>query len=163
MLSLHELRLDLQYIALDRARADIWIDHTPEKKKPWPVARQMQEICSARDELDAERWLYCQHSMVKHCNPAGKNFSFRIAAYRDSLQLDYNSKNSAMARVNMFGLGRHLHCAGSAGARIWVDEGIDVDGYIDRINEQWATLSKYNEEYIRSVLQGWTAESPDRM
>ena len=58
LLSLHELRLDLQYIALDLERADIWLDHAQDRgKKPWRVASQMNEMYIRPDELKAERWL----------------------------------------------------------------------------------------------------------
>ena len=65
LLSLHELRLDLQYIALDLERADIWLDHTQERHKPWPVAGQIKEIYIQPDESQAERWLYRQ-SLLSH-------------------------------------------------------------------------------------------------
>ena len=118
LLSLHELRLDLQYIALDLERANIWLDHAQEGKKPWQVARQMKAMYNRPDELEAERWLYRQYSMVKHCNPAGQIFAFGVAADRDSLKLDSDSGDSPMVRVHMFGLGGHIHCAVAAAGRI---------------------------------------------
>ena len=164
LLSLLELRLDLQYIALDQSRADTWLDHTQENKKPWPVSKQIREIYTTRSELDAESKIYRWYSMIKHGNPVGENLTFRIAVKRDLLQLDCNSDNSPMVRVYMFGLGSHIHSAGAAAAHIWANEGIDVDGYADIINGQWETLSRYNEEHIRSVLQGWlTLECEDGM
>ena len=92
--------------------------------------------------------------MVKHCNRVGKKSAFGIAADRDSLQLDLNSGNSLMVRVHMFGLRGHIHFAVAAAARIWGSEGLDVGEYVDRINGEWKTLSRYNEEHIRSGLQG---------
>ncbi|MCK4392284.1 hypothetical protein KAX17_05215 [Candidatus Bipolaricaulota bacterium] len=160
LLSLHELKLDLQYIALDLSRADTWLDHTQEKRKPWRVASQMQEIYTAPNELDAERWLYRQYSMVKHCNPVGENFAFPIAAKRDMLQLDRSRGNSPMVRVHMFALGVYIHDAGSAAARIWASEDLDVGDYADRLNEQCERLSKYNEQHILSVLKQIAASQP---
>ena len=154
LLSLHELRLDLQYIALDLERADIWLDHAQEGKKPWRVASQMNEMYIRPDELKAERWLYRQYSMVKHCNSVGQNFAFGIAADRDSLQLDFDSGDSPMVRVHMFGLGCHIHCAVAAVARICGSEGLDVGEYVDRINGQRKILSCFNEEHIRLALEG---------
>ena len=153
LLSLHELRLDLQYIALDLDRAKIWIAHIQENKKPWRVSDQMQEIYVKQNERDAERWLYRKYSMVKHSNPAGENFAFGIAAHRHSLQLDCNN-NSATVYAHLFGLGNHLRCVAAAAARILDNESIDVDGYVDQINGQLKILSNYNEEHIRSVLLG---------
>lgn len=163
LLSLHELQLDLQYIALDLSRADTWIDHTQKNRKPWRISSQMQEIYTTVNELDAERWLYRQYSMVKHCNPAGENFAFPMAATRDMLQLDSSDGNSPMIRIHMFGLGVHIHHAGSAAARIWASEGLDVGNYADRLNEQCEELSKYNEQHILSVLkQIASSQPPDR-
>jgi hypothetical protein len=54
LLSLHELQLDLQYIALDPSRAGTWIDHTQKDRKPWHISSQMQEIYTTTNELDAE-------------------------------------------------------------------------------------------------------------
>ena len=101
LLSLYELQLDLQYIALDLSRAVTWIDHTREDKKPWGVRSQVQEIYTAPNELDAERWLYRTHSMVKHCNPAGQNLAFGIAATRDMLQLDLSGGNNPMVLIHL--------------------------------------------------------------
>jgi len=162
LLSLHELQLDLQYIALDLSRADTWVDHTREDRKPWRVAAQMQEIYTAANELDAERSLYRSYSMVKHCNPAGTNFAFPIAATRDTLQLDLADGNSPMVRVHMFGLGVHMHNAGAAASRIWASEGLDVGDFAHKLNEQCQELSKYNEQHILSVLQQIAASrTPD--
>ena len=156
MLSLHELRLrlDLQYIALDRFRAGIWRDHTQEKKKPWSVTDQVKEIYFVPNELDAGLEIYRKYSMIKHCNPVGENLTFGLAAKRDALLLDRSGNNSQMLRVHLFGLGGHINSAVAAAANIWASEDFDVDGYADRINGQWRRLSRYNEEHIFSVLQG---------
>ena len=153
LLSLHELRLDLQYIARNPRRADIWLDHTEGHRKPWRVANQMAEVYTTQGEFDAERSIYRQYSMVKHCNPVGQTFAFPIAGDRDSLHLDFSSDNSHMVRTHMFALGAHIHCAVAAAISLLADEGIDVADYSDRIEEQWKLLSKYNEEYIYSTLK----------
>ena len=77
LLNVHELRIDRQYIARDPRRANIWLDHTEEHRKPWRVAEQMAEIYTTPNELDAERSIYRQYSMVKHSNPVGQTFALR--------------------------------------------------------------------------------------
>ena len=158
LLSLHELRLDLQYIAGDPRRADIWLDHTEAHKKPWRVAKQIAEICTQKGEFDAERSIYRQYSMVKHCNPVAQTFSFPIAGDRNSLHLDCSTDNSVMVRTHMFALGAHIRCAATAATSLLTNEGIDVTDYLDRIEEQWKILSKYNEEYIYSTLKAISAD-----
>ena len=153
LLSLHELRLDLQYIARDQSRADIWLDHTKENQKPWRVTRQIKEIYIVPHERDAELEIYRKYSMVKHCNPVGENFAFGVAAKRDFLLVDCGG-NSPLVRVHLLGLGGHIHIAVVAAASILAIGGLDVDGYADRIHDQWRRLSRYNEEHILSVLEG---------
>lgn len=85
LLSFYELQLDLQFIARDLTRAETWIDHTREDKKPWSVSTQLKEIYVASRELEAERWLYRTYSMVKHCNPISTHLSFPLAATRHTL------------------------------------------------------------------------------
>ena len=157
LLSVHELRLDLQYIARNPGRADIWLDHTEDNRKPWRVAKQMAEIYTTQDEVDAERSIYRLYSTVKHCNPVGQTFAFPIAGDRDSLHLDCSTDNSLMVRTHMFALGAHIRCAVTAAISLLADEGIDVADYSDRIEEQWKLLSKYNEEYIYSTLKAISA------
>ena len=157
VLNLHELILDLQYIALDKSRADTWLDHTKEQTKPWRVGNQIKEIYNIKNEQESERDIYRWYSMTKHGNPAGKHFVFPISQHdRDSLLLDCSNNNNPMVRCHMFALGTHIYRAGTAAARIYASEGLDVDDFADRLNAQWETLSSYNEEHIRSVLEEWT-------
>lgn len=153
ILSLFELRLDLQYIANDLARADTWIDHTRENKKPWSVRTQLEELYRDKNELDAEIANYRQYSMVKHCNPAGLAFSFPVAVTRDTLQLDLAKKNSHWVRIHLFGLAVCIHHAGDAASRIWSAQGLDVGAFASDLRNGSDELSRYNEEYIISVLQ----------
>jgi hypothetical protein len=162
LLSLYELQLDLQYIALDLSRAGTWLDHTREDKKPWSVATQMQEIFAAGREIEAERRLYRMLSMVKHCNPAGANFVFPIAATRDTLQLDPGDGNSPLIRPHMFALGCRMHNTGAAASRIWASQGLDVGDFVHRLGEQFEKLSKRHEQYIlRAAQQIAASPTPD--
>ena len=158
LLNVHELRLDLQYIARDPRRANIWLDHTEEHRKPWRVAEQMAEIFTTPNELDAERSIYRQYSMVKHSNPVGQTFALPIAGDRNSLHFDCSGDNSCMVRTHMFALGAHIRCAVSAATEILANESVDVGDYSDRIKEQWKLLSKYNEEYIYTTLKAVLAD-----
>lgn len=153
VLSLFELRLDLQYIANDLSRADTWIDHVRENKKPWSVRSQLESLYTDKDELDAEIANYRQYSMVKHCNPAGLAFSFPIAVTRDTLQLDLANENSHWVRIHLFGLAVCIHRAGDAASRIWSAEGLDVGAFAADLKSGSDKLSRYNEEHIVSVLQ----------
>ena len=154
LLSLYELILDLQYIALDKARADIWLDHTEEQKKPWRVAYQIKEIYTANNEREAQQDIYRWYSMTKHCNPAGKQLAFPISQNdRDSLLLDCSDNNNSMLYCHLFILGGHIYNAITTIVSICKSNNFDVGDFADGINRQWKTLSRYNEEHIRSLLE----------
>ena len=153
LLSLFELRLDLQYIANDLVRADKWIDHARENNKPWSVHSQLKEIYPATNEFDAEIAIYRLYSMVKHCNPAGLTFSFPLAVTRDTFQYDLGKENSHWVRIHLFSLGVSIQRAGDAASRIWANQGLDTGSFIAKLKSDSDTLSRYNEEHIFSVLQ----------
>lgn len=152
ILTLHELTLDLKYISQDVSRAEIWMDHAAEHKKPWPVASQIRAVCSTQNEQDAEQELYRMYSMVKHGNPVADNFSFPIAAKRDMLKLDAARANSPMVWSHIYALCGHLHAAALAAAKIWSTAGLHVTDFVDKINTKMGELNKHNEEHIKSIL-----------
>jgi hypothetical protein len=153
IVSLLELQLDLQYIANDLARAETWIDHVRESKKPWSVRSQLEDLYPDKNELDAEIANYRQYSMVKHCNPAGLSFSFPIAVTRNTLQLDLAKENSHLVRIHLFGLAVCIYRAGDAASRIWSAHGLDVGAFAVDLKNGSDKLSRFLEEYIISVLK----------
>lgn len=152
LLSLYELQLDLQYIAQDPSRAETWIDHCEQDKKPWRIASQLREIYTIPSELKAERRLYRTYSMAKHGNPIGTHLAFPLSATRHTLILDTDT-NNPMIRAHTFVLGVSMVRAGTGAASIWSSEGLDVGDFITKLDQQCEKLSKYNEEYIVSRLQ----------
>ena len=88
ILSVHELRLDLQYLSQDSTRAGTWLSHAQEQRKPWRVASQIRELYSSSRERAAEEAIYRRYSMTKHGNPAGGTFGFPIVATANTLELD---------------------------------------------------------------------------
>ncbi|MDX6404021.1 MAG: hypothetical protein QOH70_1476 [Blastocatellia bacterium] len=152
LLSLYELQLDLQYISLDNARAETWIDHAKETTKPWGVMSQLREIYTNPTELAAERAIYRRYSMAKHSNPLGRNFSFPVAFTRQLIQLDTATKNSSALPFHIFGLGECLCRSGTAASRIWKSQGLNVGAFELELNAESTRLSKHNEEYVKSLL-----------
>jgi hypothetical protein len=153
LLSVIELRLDIQYIAIDLSRSDIWIDHARENKKPWRVRTQLEEIHPEPKEREAEISLYRQYSMVKHANPVAKEFAFPLSAARHELTIDTNQENSHWIRVHLFGLGSCLCRTGIAAAAIFASEGLDVGTFVEEFHAGERLLSQYNEEHLLATLR----------
>lgn len=159
LLSLWELSLDLQCIALDPKRAATWIDHAKENTKPWKVASQLEEIYTDPRELDVETALYRQYSMVKHCNPVGGVLTFPMTVTPDTLELDMARNNSPFIRCHLFGLGICLHRVGSAASRIWTDRGLNPGTVVSELEKGVASLSQSNVGAIEALLQEWAEQS----
>lgn len=153
LLSLHELALDLQYIALDLSRASSWIAHVEQGRKPWRVKSEQCAIYTAQNELDAEISLYRTYSMIKHGNPAGGTVAFGIAATRDGFLLNPSNGNHAMVRTHLFGLGTRVCQVSESAAIIWTNEGFDVGRFPATLRETWKLLSKHSEKQILATLK----------
>lgn len=78
-----ELRLDMQYISQDYTRAKTWLNDSNSFRKPWKIRMLLEALFTDEKELEAEKKLYKQYSMVKHGNPLGETFAFPLAV-RDS-------------------------------------------------------------------------------
>ena len=153
ILTIHELRLDLQYLSQDTARAATWLSHTPAQRKPWPVASQIRELYSSIADRDAEEAVYRRYSMAKHGNPVGGTFAFPIVATADALELDLATANSPFVHVHMFALSTHLHTGARAAAEIFRRDSLDVDVFLAEVKEIFRTISEQQERSILSWLQ----------
>lgn len=95
-----ELRLDLQYISRDHTRADTWLSHANQYRKPWRVSSLLAELFEG-NELDAEKDLYKSFSMVKHGNPAADTFGFPYAIANNQLHIDSNY-DALLAKFSLY-------------------------------------------------------------
>ena len=114
----------------------------------------MREIYSRQEELDAEQEVYCQYSMVKHCNPTSGAFGFPMAVSRNTIELDLGNSNSPWIRVHLLGLGWCLHDTGKAAAHIWAEQGLDVGLFEADLKKGADAIWQYNQEHIVSLLRG---------
>lgn len=152
LLTAFELKLDLSFISLKVSRAQEWIDHSHEGKKPWKVADQLLEIYQDHQDHEAEKEMYRTFCMVKHCNPAGKSSSFSMAVTRDSMLLDQSGCNNTLIPSYVFALGVYLQKAGEAASQIWTGQGLDVGDWSARLTDELAQLSSQNEQYMLELL-----------
>ncbi len=158
VLSLYELQLDLQYIAADLTRADTWLDHAKDNKKPWPVATQLRELYFAAAELEAQLWLYRHLSMTKHANPLGGVASFPFAVKRNFIQYEEGKEASALLLPTLFALASCIERAAMAASRIWTTQGIQVADVATTLTEQLDVVSRINERQILAFLQAARAD-----
>jgi hypothetical protein len=147
----YELQLDAMYIANDPKRADTWLDHARENKKPWSVRSQQEELFVDPDEFGAEVDNYRRYSMVKHCNPVGGLFAFPIAVSRGRMELD-NSTSQRFATAHLFGLGIILLRTIRAVAKVTRKVGFVVSDTERHLTELQSSLDAVNEQSLISML-----------
>ena len=160
ILTVHELRLDLQYLSQDGARANTWLSHTQSQRKPWRVASQIRDLYSSPTERDDEKAVYRRYSMAKHGNPVGGVFAFPIVATTNALELDLATANSPLVVPHMFALSVHLHTGACAAGEIFRRDGLDVHAYIGEVEETYSRISEQHERYIMSRLQAQSETPP---
>lgn len=147
----YELQLDAMYIANDPKRADAWLNHTRENKKPWCVRSQQEELFTDPEEFDSEVEIYRRYSMVKHCNPVGGLFAFPIAVSRGRMALDKGASRK-LATVHLFELGIILLRTIRAAAKVARAVGFVVSSTERQLSELQTALDAVNEESLISTL-----------
>ena len=94
ILTLMELRLDLEFIANDVDNELKWISQERTTKKLWGVTDQIISLKKDENEKSADLKSYEFLSIIKHGNPAMGHLSFNISAKSNRLIID--KKNIAV-------------------------------------------------------------------
>lgn len=158
LLTLIELRLDLQYIARSPGREDEWLKHTKENCKPWKIHQQITEIFDDTNEQDAEFANYRTFSMVKHGNPAGGTASFPIEVREDALVLPNPDEKPNLLPVYLFATGATLYQAGVAAGKMVHPVGFDMGGEIEQLKKLNAELRLLNESHLLAMMKKYIQE-----
>jgi hypothetical protein len=153
LLTLMELRLDLQYIALLPGREDGWLEHCVENKKPWTVRQQINEIFPDVREREAEIANYRSLSMVKHGNPAGGIASFSVAARPNTLIFSNSGKEQHLLAVYLFAAGGNLYQAAIAGAQMVHAVGFNMKSELEQLSLINSELNRLNSNHVFKMIQ----------
>ena len=148
ILTLIELRLDMQYIALDyKKNAKDWIDHDEDYKKPWKVGILFKELFPNKNERDREKECYRNFSMIKHGNPFGGTISFPIGVKDEWLVVNEKS-NSNMQAPYIFAEGIECHGILKAAIKDFSDAGFDIKSNEIAIESLNSKLLELNHEHV---------------
>ncbi len=158
LLTLIELRLDLQYIAQSPGREDEWLSHTTENRKPWSVRNQITEIFNDTKERDAEFANYRTFSMVKHGNPAGGTASFPIVVRENGLVLPSPDEKPNLLPIYLFAVAAALYQAGVAAGRMVHPVGFDMSGEIKQLKKFHEELRLLNKRHLLAMMKQYIQE-----
>jgi hypothetical protein len=160
VLTLMELRLDLQYAAQDSNRASAWLANTDKGRKPWRVGAQIRAIFQDLREREAELENYRHFSMVKHGNPLGGIASFPVEMSTEgiTLRIDPDDKVDVNLCVTcLFAAGSCLHLAFSAATCLLPAVGADIDQASADIDEAMQAVNEAHETHVRHMIEAWVS------
>lgn len=168
ILTLMELRLDLQYMARVPGREAEWLSHEAQSRKPWTVGREIKDVYPDAGERDTELANYRMLSMVKHANPAGSNASFPLSPVDDGLGVRDLAETARLLPVYLFAVGTNLCESVTAVASMVHAAGFDISENTRHFEGIHAQLAGVFGTHMRVLLaayvdgrSGSPAEVPD--
>ena len=177
LLNVMELRVDLQYIALNSSREEEWINHKNEWKKPWVISKQLKEIYKDEESLRAEKDIYHLFSMIKHGSPVNnhqnlsnsiknlkaiRNMSFEISINNDTLQFDSSSAKN-MVSSYLYCAGINIKEACLASFKILARYGLTFPKLDKELESQAQGLSKFLEIDLKNQIIKWNRDNKQRL
>ncbi len=169
LLNVMELRVDLQYIALNPSREDEWIKHENEWRKPWKMSKQLEEVYKDKEGLRAEEDIYHLFSMIKHGSPASnhknlsdsiknvkasRNISFDISVTNKALQIDLSSAKNMISSY-LYGAGVNIKKTCIASFKILARHGLTFCEIEKELKSQAQSLNKFLENDLRDQIIQW--------
>lgn len=155
IVTLMELRLDLQYMARVPGREVEWLNHAVQSRKPWTVRHEIEDVYPASGERDAELANYRAFSMVKHANPAGGNASFPLSPVADGLGVHDPAETARLLPVYLYAVGTCLCESVTAVARMVQAVGFDISEATRLFEDIQAQLRGVFEAHMRTLLTAY--------
>jgi len=152
ILTLIELKLDMQYIVLDYENAEKWINHNKKYKKPWKVSTLFKELFPNENERKSEKECYQTFSMIKHGNPFGGTISFPFGVKDGWLVVNGKSLDPNMQANYIFTEGIQCYGIFKAAIKDLSDAGFDIKSNEIAIESLFSKLEKCNYEHVKSML-----------
>jgi len=145
LLTLMELRLEMQYITDDTSNASEWIVCNRQSTKPWPVDFLIQKLFPNKEDQNTERANYEHLLQIKHSDPMGTQPSFPI-------------KNDNFIDINRDDLAICLFCEGSECYRTLIAASDDLSESGFNIHKNKKAIEELNElkEKLQSLRKNKT-------
>ena len=152
ILTLIELRLDMQYIVIKYKNAETWINHSKEYRKPWKVGFLFDELFPNENERKSEREIYRIFSMIKHGNPFGGTISFPVGVNDEWLVVNEKTSDSNKRAIYVFAEGIQCYGIFKATIKDFSEAGFDIKSNEIAIESLNSKLIERNYEHSISML-----------
>lgn len=152
ILTLMELRLDLEFIAKNVDNELKWISQVNANKKLWGVKDQINAVGKDDSEKSSDTNVYQFLSIIKHGNPAHGHLAFQISVKPDRILIDEN--NSSVNPKQLLGLlSYQFDRSFDAALVIAKRHGIDLSKYEPRMNEIKATIKTKSFNNLKEMIK----------
>jgi hypothetical protein len=156
VLTLMELRLDLQYAAQESARASVWLANTEQGFKPWRVTKQIKAVFQEPREHEAELANYRHFSMVKHGNPLGGVASFPVGLSAEGIVVRNDPDDKVDVNICitcLFASGSCLHQAFSAAMSLLPTADAEMDQATVDIDKAMAAVDQTFNAHVQQMVE----------
>lgn len=162
LLTLIELRLDLQYAARDASRVVEWLANADRGRKPWRVAAQIKAVFSDPGERDAELENYRHFSMIKHGNPASGAAGFPVSLEADALTVFDEQVGRDLSVTYLFSAGTNIRDGFSSATQLRDVSEMALEGIIDEIDKSMQRLNAVHTGHVYQMVHLLHKRSSDR-
>ena len=143
ILTLIELRLDMQYIGLNYKNAETWINHDEKHRKPWNVGFLFKELFPNEKERENEKEIYRKYSMIKHGNPFGGTISFPVGVVDGWLTVKKKDSDPNTQIINIFTEGTQCYGIFKTILKDFCDAGFDIKSNEIAIDSLYSKLIEH--------------------
>jgi len=147
-----ELDYDLQYIRLDTTRANQWLSHSNEGRKPWSVTHLLQALHPDLADREAAQATYKQLSMVKHGNPASGTEGFPLGKHGRMLHARLSQHPDLLMAYLFSAAGS---CAGIVDAAVACFATIEpsISALVGAVHSTSSRITRQMEERMVEILR----------
>lgn len=152
ILTLMELRLDLEYISKNVDNELKWISQIKANKKLWGVRDQINAVSKDESEKSSDINVYRFLSIIKHGNPAHGHLAFQISVKPDRILID--ETNSSVNPKQLLGLlSYQFERSFDSALVIAKRHEIDLSKYEPRMNEIKAIIKTKSFNNLKEMAR----------
>lgn len=152
ILTLMELRLDLEYIAKNVDNEQKWFSQERSSKKLWSVKDQIRFVATGEDEEIADLEAYKFLSIIKHGNPALGNLAFKISAKPGEILIDEKNRGvnpKHLLVILSYQLKRSLKAVLTISKR----HGVNLSDFEPRMSKVQATIDIKSSDTVEEMIK----------
>jgi hypothetical protein len=153
LVTMIELRLDLQFAARDPLRVREWLNHTDRGRKPWGAPAQIKKLFLGDQERAAELENYRNLCMIKHGNPGSGPAGFPLSFDGEGLSVYDDQVGRNLSVIYLFGAGANLNAGFSTITQLFDVSEMNLDPVLELIEARMRRLADIHARHAYAMMQ----------